>query len=314
MTIISIQDLGKKAQMIVAESKKVIQEYSTRLTVRQLFYRLVSAHVIENLVSEYQAVVNALVQARLMGEIDYDSIEDRTRAFIGGDARLEDPKNHFESAKKYFETSAEYFNLPKWLNQPKYVEVWLEKQALAALFEQVTRRWAVRLAPCRGYPSLTFLWEGAEHLKEIEGREIQVLYFGDFDPSGQDIPRYIESRLTNDLGIDTANMNFTKIAITPEQIEQYNIPPMPVKTSDSRGAKFIEEHGEHSAVELDAIDPKILQTLIEAAIVEQFDADIGAETEMQEENGREEIRKMTKDALGRERLPTKKYRKKAKGR
>jgi hypothetical protein len=297
--------MSSKRDIIVAQALKVIEQYTTRLTVRQIYYRLVSAHTIENRVSEYQAVVNALTYARLNGVIDYSSIEDRTRAFIGGDHSYESPEQHFNDAKRYFETSSEYFQYPLWMNQPNYVEVWLEKQALAALFEQVTNKYKVRLAPCRGYPSLTFLWEGAEHLKRIQDREIKILYFGDFDPSGLDIPRYIESRFTNDLGISTENMSFGKIAITAEQIEKYDIPPMPVKMTDSRGAAFAAEHGANSAVELDAIEPNVLQDIIKNAIVHFMDGEILEARNAAQVEAQELIKGMIKDSLGRERLPTK---------
>jgi len=291
--------MQQKAKDIIAKALEVIEQYTTRLTIRQIYYRLVSVHLIENKVSEYQAVVQALKQARLDGLIPYESIEDRTRAFIGHDYDLETPEEHFNGAKSYFEKADEYYNLPVWLNQPEYVEVWLEKQALAALFEQVTNKFNVRLAPCRGYPSLTFLWEGAQHLQPIsEVRHVNILYFGDFDPSGQDIPRYIEQRLTEDLGIDTESMEFTKIAITPEQIEQYNIPPMPVKMTDSRGAAFAAEHGAHSAVELDALDPKVLQKMIEQEIVRYLDMDILKQRNEQEKEGRAQIKGMVAKALG----------------
>ena len=293
------EDRGKasKRDMIVAAAAKVIKEYTTRLTVRQVYYRLVSKHLIENKIGEYHAVVNALTWARKNGEIRYQDIEDRTRQFIGGDRDDDTPLEHFNAAKAYFANCAKYFHLPHWKGQPLYVEVWLEKQALAALFEQVTDEWHVRLAPCRGYPSLTYLWEASEHLNAIEDREIVILYFGDFDPSGQDIPRYIEQSLTEDLGVDTSNMTFLKVAITPEQIKEYNIPPMPVKHGDSRAAAFTAEHGEDSAVELDAIEPNVLQALIKTAISNQFDETIAEQREKDEETGRDEVKQMVDEAL-----------------
>ena len=289
--------MAGKREKIVAEAQRVIKQYTTRLTIRQIYYRLVSVHMIENKATEYQAVVKALKWARLNDVIPYDNIEDRTRAFIGGDHEEDTPDNHFETAKSYLENCWKYFKYPRWLNQPNYVEVWLEKQALAALFEQVTDDLKVRLAPCRGYPSLTFLWEGSRHLNRVEDKEIKILYFGDFDPSGLDIPRYIEQRFTEDLGIDTARLSFEKIAITQEQISQYDIPPMPAKTTDSRSAKFIEEHGSVSAVELDALDPNVLQKLIREAIGEYFDEAIGGETMDSEAAAQQEIRGMIAKSL-----------------
>lgn len=284
---------GKKKQ-IVEEAKKIIDEYSTRLTVRQIYYRLVAKLIIANNIYQYQAVVKALRDARLQGLIRYEDIEDRTREFIGGDRGFETPEDYFRSAKSYFENCWKYYRLPKWKNQPNYVDrfisgikVWLEKQALAALFEQVTNRWHVRLAPCKGYPSLTFLWEGAQFLNRIEDRAIHILYFGDMDASGLDIPRYVKETLQRIFNIE---VNFKRVAITKEQIEQYNIPPMPAKHSDSRTPKFIAEYGEVSAVELDALEPNILQTLIGNSIAELFDDSIGHSTEEEETQLRQKIK------------------------
>jgi len=281
--------MTRKREIIEAASK-VISEYTTRLTIRQIYYRLVAAHKIENRVSQYQAVVKALRDARLEGLIQYRRIEDRTRSFIGGDVSYETPEDHFQNVKDYFLECDEYYYLPKWYNQPNYVEVWLEKQALAALFNQVTSKWKVRLGPCKGYPSLTFLWEGAIHLRRIQDRKIHVLYFGDFDPSGLDIPRYIWERLRINFGVDFTE--FRLVAITQEQIEEYNIPPMPTKTSDSRSSGFIAKHGCEASVELDALEPNTLQTIIDDNVSQLFDESIGEETEKEQEEKRKEIQEL----------------------
>jgi hypothetical protein len=178
-----------------------------------------------------------------------------------------------------------YYKLPRWHNQPKYVEIWLEKQALAGVFQQALQNMGVVLAPCRGYPSLTFLWEASRRLEEFQAdeREMHILYFGDYDPSGMDIERAINKELS-----ETFDIWFHKqrIAITRDQITLYDIPPMPAKRTDSRAAGFIAEHGD-MAVELDAIDPNVLVQLIRDAVNEHFDEDIyetvqGVEQESQQ--------------------------------
>lgn len=260
--------------------------------MRQVYYRLVAALIVKNNIYEYQAVVKALRDGRLQGTIPFNAIEDRTRQFIGGDTKFRHPAHHFNEAGRYFTNCEDYFNYPRWRYQPYYIEVWLEKEALAALFEEITNELHVRLAPCRGYPSLTFLWEGAVHLKDI-GEEIHIIYFGDFDPTGLDIPRHVESMLKR-FGL---NITFTRIALTQKQIEAFNLPPMPAKHTDSRAAKFITQHGETSAVELDALEPNILQDMIQSSINQYFDEQLYKVVLKEEREAREQIKVWREDQI-----------------
>jgi len=282
-----------KKDTLIEETNKVISEYTTRLTIRQIFYRLVSKHIIANTVREYGYLDKVLVDARWDGRVKFLSIEDRTRQFIGEDEELHTPEETFQGWLTAFLNCYKYHKLPMWLDQEKYVEVWLEKQALQGLFDEITRRYNVTLFPCRGYPSLTKLYESAIRISDKEeGKDVLILYFGDFDPSGEDIPRKIQEDLER-LG---RSFEMRKIAITKEQIEEYNIPPLPAKTSDPRYASFVETHGDE-AVELDAIDPKVLQDLIREALEEEFDQGIREEVISREEEEQEQVKKMIEEAL-----------------
>ena len=105
-----------------------------------------------------------------------------------------------------------------------------------------------------------------------------LLYFGDFDPTGLDIPRNIKERL-EEFGVD---FEFHRLAITDEQIKQHNIPPIPTKKTDSRTAGFVAKHGDR-AVELDALNPKVLQKLIDDSITQYLDKDLYDETLQEQE-------------------------------
>ena len=96
--------------------------------------------------------------------------------------------------------------------QANYVEVWCEKDALTTVLLPMTKELGVTLVPCRGYQSRTALVEAAERFGEADpdDKGAHLLYFGDFDPRGEDMPRYIQDRLS-DLG---AEPDFTKVALT----------------------------------------------------------------------------------------------------
>src|SRR5690606_1638672 len=120
--------------------------------------------------------------------------------------------------------------------------------ALQGVFGPVCQDHGVALGACKGYPSLTFLNDTAERFKEAEeeGKKGIILYFGDYDPSGEDIPRSIYDNLKNDFGCD---VEVRRIALMEKQVVEWNLPPAPAKHTDSRTAAW-EGLGQ---VELDAV-------------------------------------------------------------
>jgi len=288
-----------KKELLVEHTKEIMTQYTTKLTLRQIFYRLVSKHIIDNTVQQYKYLSSVLVDARIKGIIPFDSMEDRTRRMHDSsyyqiskhllfyieyaNREVEPPQKYLNEARDYLENCLDYFELPKWLNQKNYVEVWLEKEALSGLFQQTTSELHVRLAPCRGYPSLTFMYDASKALSNIK-EPITILYFGDFDPSGMDIERHVQERF-NQFGIDA---NVIRIGITREQIDKYDIPPMPTKKSDARTALFVEEHGD-IAVELDALDPDVLQQMIKDSVLNYFNEDIHKKVIEERDNIKSEL-------------------------
>lgn len=255
----------------------IISEYGDlRLTVRQIYYRLVASQAIANVHSQYKGLSKNLVKARLDGRVPFEAIEDRTRAMVNGYGTERTPASHFRLGWDFLTKSPRTYTLPKWWGQPKRVQVWVEKEALASLFRQVTDAEGVDLFVCRGYPSLTFLHEAAVELGRLqddarEWDDLRIIYFGDFDPSGEDIERHVGERL-GDLG---AYPVVKRIAINRRQIDEYDIPPAPAKGTDSRYRDFVDRHGVAWQVELDAIEPRTLQGLIREAIREHFDDGTG---------------------------------------
>jgi len=284
---------GINSKTLLEEVKKIIKEFDTKLTLRQIYYQLVSKHLIENIRSQYQRLSKILVKARYDSIIDWEDIEDRTRNATGGDTKEETSDEHFDTALNYMKNCWKYFQLPMWKDQPRYVEIWFEKQALEGIFESITSEYNVTQLACKGYSSHTM---GYELLKRIENidkdKELHIIYFGDFDPSGLDIYRFIKD-MCNRFGLE---IKFERMAITKEQIEKYKIPPMMAKSSDSRYSKFIANYGT-DVVELDALRPDVLQALIRQAIETRFEDDIYNKIKREEKLQQERIKKMVEEVL-----------------
>lgn len=256
-----------KQELMDAAGEIIDEFYPDKMTLRQVYYQLVSRLVLENKQTAYKRLSAVLVEARETGQVPWDAMEDRTRHILGSPSlsHISDPEWAAQNIVDYVETS-EGIHADRWLYQDWYVEVWLEKQALEGVFESVTGSMEVVLMPGRGYSSATFLKEAAERMEEAAdgGKKLAVLYFGDYDPSGMDIERYVEEKMTeHGIHLD----GFARIALTLAQIKRYELPPVPAKKSDSRRDAFVAVHGD-MAVELDALNVRVLKDLIRAGIEE----------------------------------------------
>lgn len=258
-----------KYNEIVPKVNAILKQYEYPLTLRQVYYRLVAAMAIENTRSNYSSLSSILVKARERGEVDYKRIEDRVRSTIEDQYMLQSPEDLYEMMIYSMDHAAKKYRRDPWPKQDSHVEVWLEKDALSTVISRIaTDKYGVTVAVNRGYGSFSFIKEGAERLAMFDDKSIHILYFGDFDPSGEDMVRDLQKRIML-YGAPTAKVH--KIALTPAQIEAWELPSAPVKNSDKRAAKFIEANGDKSAVELDALDPVDLQAIVKASIEEYID-------------------------------------------
>jgi hypothetical protein len=226
------------------------------MTVRQVFYRMVSAGLIAKTENEYKnTVVRLLGEMRRSGYIPLGWIADNTRW-------VRRPRT-FSSMEAALQLTRQTYRRALWNDQSVYVEIRLEKDALAGVLYDVTARWDVPLMVTRGYPSLTYLYDAAEAIA-AEDRPAYLYYFGDFDPSGIDIPQKVEAGI-REFAPD-AEIFFKRIAVTTEQIDHWQLPTRPTKQTDSRAKNF-----EGESVEVDSIPPRALRELTEKVIEQHID-------------------------------------------
>jgi hypothetical protein len=279
------KDLFTK-KWITENSLVIIDRYEKGvLTLRGLHYQLVTIGM-TNTISHYKRVVNAMIEARWAGLVDFDTFSDHDRAMIGQTSFkgtiLED---EIEIGKNQVLAWMKSYHKNRWENQPYYPEVFIEKKALQGVFGSVCDINDIALGACKGYPSLTFLNDANNRFSEAEmnGKIPIILYFGDYDPSGEDIPRSIEENIKR-LGCESIQIK--RFALMEQQVVEWRLPHAPAKEGDSRTAKW-EGLGQ---VELDAIEPKKLQGLCQDAINEYFDNDLFLELGEIEETERTEYR------------------------
>lgn len=144
-----------------------------------------------------------------------------------------------------------------------YLEIWIEKDALAGALWEVTSKYDVPLMVSRGMPSLTFLHGTAVEIAARWRKTTYIYQFGDHDPSGVLIPRSIERRLDEmceRLGCPPPVVE--RVALTEEHITEFNLPTRPTKRDGNPHA-----HGfEGESVELDALPPSVLRDMVREVI------------------------------------------------
>lgn len=266
----------------------IVESYHGNLTLRALHYRLVAAGM-TNDINHYKKVIVAMTDARWEGLVEFDAFVDHERETLGNTSYEETIlEDKVDEAKRQIRAWATSYGKNRWENQPIYPEVFIEKKALQGVFEQTCQERGIALNPCKGYPSLTFQYEAMQRFKRAErqGKELVVLYFGDYDCSGEDIPRSIRETIER-MGVD---VDIRRIALMEHQVTAWGLPPAPTKETDSRGAKW-DGLGQ---VELDAVLPEEIIVLLKDAIADVFDESLYEELMQQEDTETVEFKTILK--------------------
>jgi hypothetical protein len=269
---------GVPALKMVELCNTIIAEYQAAgymLTLRQLYYQLVSRAAIPNKDTEYKRLGDVINDARLAGLVDWEAIEDRGR-FVRAHAHWQEPADIVESA-------SQQFRVDMWENQAFRPEVWVEKDALVGVVGVPAGRFDIPYFSCRGYTSVTALYEAATRLHRYkrQGQTPMIIHLGDHDPSGIDMTRDIRDRL----GIFGLHLEVKRVALNMDQVEQYTPPPNPAKVTDSRYDGYMVKFGEESW-ELDALEPSVLDAVVTSAIEGMIDQDKWDKQQKRQDKGR----------------------------
>lgn len=251
--------LSKSNVQLLDTINEILDDYIDQgyvLTLRQLYYQLVSKDIIPNNDKEYAKISTILKKGRMAGIVDWSAIEDRVRIpkIPYWVADVDDALN---------DTISQY-RLNRMRDQSTYIEVWVEKDALSSVLSRITNKYHIRLMVNRGYSSVSAIYESYKRFRYNPNPTI--IYLGDHDPSGMDMIRDVRERLL-EFGVE---VDVRPIALTMEQIKKFNPPPNPAKITDPRAKWYIEKYGEISW-ELDALPPSEINRVLEDEILSLID-------------------------------------------
>lgn len=254
-----------------------IAEQERPVSVRGLFYRVMSRGLVPKSEKGYAVVQRQALKMRRADELPYHWITDGSRL------RLQ--PNTWDSASQALEVTAQMYRRSLWVDQPVHVEVWSEKDAIRGVIYPVTNQYDVPLMIAKGFPSETFLHETAEEIAR-EGKTAVIYQLGDHDPSGVSAWDGIQRKLRSFVPTHI-DLTFERLAVTPQQIEQLNLPTRPTKQTDSRAAKFIGD-----SVEVDAIPTSTLRGIVSTAIESWIDPEALRITKAAERSEKQILRRI----------------------
>jgi hypothetical protein len=271
----------------------VVDSYNVPITSRQVFYRLVALGVVKNTSNQYSRVCGVCTKGRYTGHIDWEAIVDDTR----GTHKTQD----WENTKAALTAAVESFRLDRWADSPYYLEVLVEKRGMVNTLYPITDKFDVHITACGGFDSTSNVWQAVKRLvpKQQANKKIKLLYFGDFDPSGDCMDTTAQNKLA-EFGLD---VDIERVLLNLEHVQYYDLPvsyQVPQKKGDGtiydklqadpRARGFIEKHGRLMQVEIDALEPDLLIEYVENAILkyldrEKFQEIIEKENELKEAAG-----------------------------
>jgi len=267
---------------ILTRAAEIVRSYDTSVTLRQLFYRLVSEQLLPNKDTSYKGLSAKTAELRRAGE--FPRLIDRGRSIhrYGCFTSPSDAMNYI----------TDVYRLDRTAGQDVSLYLGVEKAGLVVQLQSWFGDLGVPILALSGYGSQSYVDDVVDDVSP--DRPAVLLYAGDFDPSGEDIDRDFVART------DCWD-KVIRVALSAEQVVTYRLPPNPGKATDSRAAGFLARHGELVQVELDALPPETLRQLFTDALDQYWDVSAYERVLERERVERAELRELADHFTGGER-------------
>lgn len=262
---------------------EILAASASAMTLRQLFYSLVSVGRLAKTEAAYNKLKRILKDLREDGTIPWDWLVDHTRAVFA-------PRT-WDGIEGLLADSARLYRRDLMRAQPVAIQLWAESDSIGSVIAPVADRYTIPTFIGRGYGARGYLWNAArDAVAAVQaGKEVHVLHVGDHDPSGLDIFRDVEDTLRRyALAVDwqvpvvevphilddgmcpkfaTPWLHISRLALTADQVATYDLPARPPKATDVRTRSFTGV----GAVEVEALPVAVLLSIVEEAIEDLID-------------------------------------------
>jgi len=274
-----------KTLTLLAQANAVLAEYRAYwpLTCRQVFYRLVGAHGYDKCESAYARLCHHLANARRARLVPFDAIRD--------DGVTNYHRDHFEDRDaflRHVRRMGETYTRDKLADQPYHIEAWCEAAGMLPQLDDVAEVFSVRAYSSGGFDSLTAKKDLADRICAV-GKPTVILHLGDFDPSGEAIFECVAEDVAAFVAADRPHgmveVKFERVALTAQQVRDYDLPTAPAKVTDSRSKAWTG-----GTCQLEALPPNVIAQMLRDAIERHIDPEQFYEDQANQERERVEIR------------------------
>jgi len=247
------QEMEERAEFLIAYA----EEHGP--VMRGLYYQAESANLPGITKDErcYDLIQRQVLALRRAGRLPYDTIADATRW-------MRKPRSH-DSIRDALAETARTYRRNLWRDSDDYVEIWIEKDALAGVIYPVTQLNDVPLMVTRGFSSETFAYSAVE-ARGDDWRDYHVYALFDFDRSGQDAANALKEKLERFAKDKPFNVVFHNLVLAEWQIDAYGLSTRQPKRTTAADRRWPHD----IACELDALPPDALRTIVQDAIEEHL--------------------------------------------
>jgi hypothetical protein len=314
----------QKTRELLGQVLEILSEYRAQLplTLRQIFYRLVARYDYEKSERSYDKLSAILTMAR---RARWEANESMSlwEAMRDDSLIIDVPFAYHGENDFWAETSyrARNFRLDRMINQRRRIALWCEAVGMKPQLARIAAPYGIGVYTSQGTDKINGKHDTARQFIELvdeqgEYQPITILHIGDHDPSGV----HIFETLADDVIIfalqiadekserlEQPDIEFIRLAITPEQANQHYLPTS-VRNADDRRRfdRFVTRH--HSlgipeylpcnpgiAWQAEALDPATLAQIVQEAIATRVDVEVFAQIRAQEE----EVRQLVMEKLDR---------------
>jgi hypothetical protein len=247
--------MAQKSLDLIEHARRILAEIQPT-TVRGVAYQLFTRGLIESMSEKcVRNVSRMIVIARESGIVPWAWIVDETRE--------EETISSWNGLDDFGETITRAYRKDFWQHQDSWIKVFSEKATIGGVVRPVLNEFAVGFQVLHGYGSATSIHDVA--VESLTGdRFLEILYIGDCDPSGMNMPEVdLPGRIEKYGGL----VKVTRIALTWRDCTS-DLPWFDVETKskDPRHAWFKKNYG-NRCWELDAMNPNILRARVRNAIL-----------------------------------------------
>ena len=266
----------------LAPADAVLARYRAPLpaSLRQLFYVLLSDGVLEKTERDYKRMCEYVGMARRSGRIPWEAIRDDTQIAVQAPPSFTGPDDFWAGVS----AAADDYRVDRQAGQPLRLELWCETAGMVPQLVGIGEEFGISCFSGGGFDGLAGKHDAA--LRAVDGGlKTLVLHLGDYDQSGVHLFRALAEDVIAFAKSAGSEVEFQRVAVTPEQIATYHLPTAPPKATDRRSFAGT------ATTQAEALPPDILAAIVREAIESHRDPEIHRQALVREVAEREAIRR-----------------------